>query len=78
MIQTKCMLEEVGNTYGNGYSQIGLFTSGILKIFVEDRRPAHMERVNNSKNTITIYISDLVIAHTNIQSDKTKDKSVNP
>ena len=48
------------------------------KSFGEDRITAHMERVNNSKNTITIYISDLVIAHTNMQSDKTKDKSVNP
>ena len=72
------MLEEGGNTYDNGYSQIGFFTSGILKIFGQDRRTTHMERVNNSKNTITIYISDLVIAHTNIQCDKTKDKSVNP
>ena len=50
------------------------FASAILKILVEDRRTAHTERINYSRNIVTMYPGDIIIARTAIQSDKATDK----
>ena len=50
------------------------FTSIILKIFIEDRRTIHTERINNNRNSVTMLPSDIVMARTTVQSDKANDK----
>ena len=50
------------------------FTTSILKILIEDRRTTNTERITNSRNIFTMHPGDIVMAHTAVQSDKSKDK----
>ena len=52
------------------------FVSVIFKILVANRRTAHLERIGNSRNIITMHPSDIVMTRTPVQMDKTKDKVV--
>ena len=49
------------------------FASEILKILVNDHRTTLTERINTTRNIITMYPRDLIMARTAIQSDKAKD-----
>ena len=42
------------------------FASSILKILIEDRRTAHAERINNSKNLVLLKAGDIIMARTTI------------
>ena len=50
------------------------FSSSILKILIEDRRTAHAERINNSRNPVVLQAGDIVMARTAIQSNLIKNK----
>ena len=50
------------------------FAFSILKVLIEDRRTAHTERINNSKNIVLLKTGDIVMARTAIQSDLSKNK----
>ena len=50
------------------------FTIVILKTLIEDFRTTHAERIDNSRNIVTIHPGDIVMARTSVQSDKSKDK----
>ena len=45
------------------------FSSAILKILIEDRRTAHAERINNTRNLIVLQPGDIVMAQSAIQSN---------
>ena len=45
-----------------------------MKILVKKRITSDTKRINNSRNIVTIYPDDIVMARTTIQSNKTKDK----
>ena len=49
------------------------FASTIFKILVDNRRTAHEDRINNSRNIVMIYPGDHFMDHTTVQSDKYKD-----
>ena len=51
-----------------------VFASVVLKILVDDQRAGHAERINNSRNIVTMHPSDLVMAPTVVQSNKVKDE----
>ena len=50
------------------------FSSSIVKILIENRRTGHTERINNSRNLVLFYASDIVMARITIQSDFFKNK----
>ena len=50
------------------------FATAILKILIEDRRTAHVERINNNINIVSMRPDDFVMDRTAVQSDKSKDK----
>ena len=50
------------------------FATTILKILIEDRRDTHAERINHSRNIVSMQPGDLVMARTAVQSAKSKDK----
>ena len=50
------------------------FSSSILKILIEDRRIAHAERINNSKNLVVLHTGNIVMARAAIQSNLAKNK----
>ena len=50
------------------------FATAILKILIEDRRTAYVERINNNRNTFSMRPGDLVMDRTAVQSDKRKYK----
>ena len=50
------------------------FTTAILKIPIEDRGDTHAERINHSRNIVSMQPGNLVMARTAVQSDKSKDK----
>ena len=50
------------------------FDSAIFENLIENRRAAHAERINNSRNIVTIHPSDIVMARTAIQSNNATDK----
>ena len=50
------------------------FSSSILKIFIEDCREDHAERVNYNKNISQLVVGDIVIARTAVQSDAFTNK----
>ena len=50
------------------------FATTILKILIEDRRTAHAERVNDSRNIFMMHPGDIVMARAAVQSGKRKDK----
>ena len=51
------------------------FASSILKVLIEDRRTAHAERINNSKNLLLLLkAGDIVMTRSAIQSDLSKHK----
>ena len=50
------------------------FSSSILKILIEDRRSAHVERINNSRNLVVLKPGDIVMTRTAIQSNISKNK----
>ena len=47
-------------------------SSSILNFLIEDRRIAHAERINDSRNIIVLYTDDIVMARTAIQNDLSK------
>ena len=50
------------------------FATTILKIFIEDRRTTHVERINNNRNIVSMRPDDFVMDRAAVQSDKSKDK----
>ena len=50
------------------------FSSSILKILIEDRRTAHVERIINNRNVVVLEPGDIVMARTAIQSNKQKER----
>ena len=50
------------------------FVSTILKILVENRQNVHAKLINTNMNIVTTLPSDLVMARTTVQSDKTNNK----
>ena len=53
------------------------FTSEIVKILVEDRRTVHVERINSTRQIVTMYPEDLFMDRTAIKSDKARNKVAN-
>ena len=45
-----------------------------FEIFVDDRRTAHAENINNSRNIVTMYPGDIFLVRTAVQSDKNAAK----
>ena len=45
-----------------------------MKILIEDRRAAHVERVKSNKNIAELVVGDIVMTRTTIQSDVSKNK----
>ena len=50
------------------------FSFFILKVWIEDRRVAHAERVNSNKNIVELVVDDIVIARTAFQSNASTNK----
>ena len=50
------------------------FASAILTILIEDRRTARAERINNSRNIVTMHPGDIFMDRTAIHGDKAIDK----
>ena len=46
----------------------------VLKILIEDRRTAHDERIDNSKNNVVLHTGDIVMDLTAIQINLSKNK----
>jgi len=66
---TQAVLDYLKLTDSNGH-----ISSSILKILIEDRRSAHVERINYSRNLVVLTASDIVMARTTIQSNLLKNK----
>ena len=49
-------------------------SSSILKILIEYRRTAHVERINNNRNVVVLKPGDIVMACTATRSNKQKGK----
>ena len=45
-----------------------------MNILVDDRRTVDAERINDSRNIVTILPSDLVVTRVTVQSDKYNEK----
>ena len=45
------------------------FATEILKIFIEDRRTVHHERINNHQNIVSFVVGDIVMARREVQNN---------
>jgi len=57
--------------YVTHLAQVTNFNQAILKLLVEDRRIAHAERINASRDPVTYKIGALVLARVQVQSNAT-------
>ena len=53
------------------------FSSSILKIFIEDRRTVHADRINNNRIIGVLQTGNIVMVRTVIHSDISKNKVFN-
>ena len=49
-------------------------SSSVLKILIEDHCETHAERVHNNKNIVQLFVGDIGIARTTVQSDASTNK----
>jgi hypothetical protein len=62
------------STYMTCISRYSSFAQNILALLIADRRAAHAERINETRNPIAYNVGDLVLARVQVQSDASRGR----